>query len=331
MLRSYDPQIGRFLQHDPYDQFASGYVGMGNDPGNGTDPTGGVYNPSQLASYALKSGVGLASTGQSISRIVSTAVSVAGMTSNSLGLLNHIGQYNQNLSQVIQLASFSGIFDLFRDFQPQYTADFLGEAYKRNFFKNHYRSGNKYPPITRLGRIYEEAIIRSLGLQKNTKNYGGTIPDVVAQIPSQEIFPQKDHIKAYSFPKGAFVDAKFRIYVPFDDQIERMINELSSQVGGYEIDSRYGMRWRSDIKATDFGAATLILITPVNGVLDPEIVKYAKQMRVKVIQEFTEFDSANPNRMRVSGWGIELNGSGLPVEMSKYFSSSSVLINWNVR
>ena len=32
-LRSYDPQIGRFLQSDPYDQFASGYVGMGNDPG----------------------------------------------------------------------------------------------------------------------------------------------------------------------------------------------------------------------------------------------------------------------------------------------------------
>jgi hypothetical protein len=33
------------LQHDPYDQFASGYVGMGNDPGNGTDPSGGTVNP----------------------------------------------------------------------------------------------------------------------------------------------------------------------------------------------------------------------------------------------------------------------------------------------
>lgn len=40
-LRSYDPQIGRFLQHDPYDQFASGYVGMGNDPGNMIDEDGG--------------------------------------------------------------------------------------------------------------------------------------------------------------------------------------------------------------------------------------------------------------------------------------------------
>ena len=45
MLRSYDAQIGRFLQHDPYDQFASGYVGMGNDPGNMVDPTGGQAGP----------------------------------------------------------------------------------------------------------------------------------------------------------------------------------------------------------------------------------------------------------------------------------------------
>ena len=43
MLRSFDPQTGRFLQHDPYDQFASGYVGMGNDPANGVDPSGGFW------------------------------------------------------------------------------------------------------------------------------------------------------------------------------------------------------------------------------------------------------------------------------------------------
>ncbi len=40
-LRSYDPQIGRALQNDPYDQFASGYVGMGNDTVNNIDPSGG--------------------------------------------------------------------------------------------------------------------------------------------------------------------------------------------------------------------------------------------------------------------------------------------------
>ncbi len=40
-LRSYDPQIGRWLQNDPYGEFASGYVGMGNDPINNVDASGG--------------------------------------------------------------------------------------------------------------------------------------------------------------------------------------------------------------------------------------------------------------------------------------------------
>jgi RHS repeat-associated protein len=42
MLRNYDAQIGRWVQQDPYQQFASPYVGMGNDPINNTDPSGGV-------------------------------------------------------------------------------------------------------------------------------------------------------------------------------------------------------------------------------------------------------------------------------------------------
>jgi len=40
-LRLYDPQIGRWTGADPYDQFASPYVGMGNDPVNNVDPDGG--------------------------------------------------------------------------------------------------------------------------------------------------------------------------------------------------------------------------------------------------------------------------------------------------
>jgi RHS repeat-associated protein len=38
--RSYDPQIGRFLQQDPADQFASGYTGMGNNWVISVDPDG---------------------------------------------------------------------------------------------------------------------------------------------------------------------------------------------------------------------------------------------------------------------------------------------------
>ncbi|MBK7885357.1 MAG: hypothetical protein IPJ81_17415 [Chitinophagaceae bacterium] len=38
--RNYDPQIGRFLQQDPADQFASGYTGMGNNWVMSVDPDG---------------------------------------------------------------------------------------------------------------------------------------------------------------------------------------------------------------------------------------------------------------------------------------------------
>ncbi len=41
-LRNYDAQIGRFVQQDPYQQFASPYLGMGDDPINIIDPSGGV-------------------------------------------------------------------------------------------------------------------------------------------------------------------------------------------------------------------------------------------------------------------------------------------------
>ncbi|WP_447640673.1 MULTISPECIES: DUF6443 domain-containing protein [Chitinophagaceae] len=41
-LRSYDPQTGRFVQADPFDQFPSPYTGMGNDPVNNADPSGGL-------------------------------------------------------------------------------------------------------------------------------------------------------------------------------------------------------------------------------------------------------------------------------------------------
>jgi RHS repeat-associated protein len=40
-LRNYDPQIGRFVQTDPFEEFPSPYTGMGNDPVNNVDPSGG--------------------------------------------------------------------------------------------------------------------------------------------------------------------------------------------------------------------------------------------------------------------------------------------------
>jgi len=64
-LRMYDPSIGRWLSPDTYGQFASPYVGMGNLPHMGTDPTGGLFGFDDVLSGALigaavGTGIGLA-------------------------------------------------------------------------------------------------------------------------------------------------------------------------------------------------------------------------------------------------------------------------------
>lgn len=58
-LRSYDPQIGRWLQMDPYDQFASGYVGMGCDPVNNVDPSGGFVDPIRIVTTSMNASGGI--------------------------------------------------------------------------------------------------------------------------------------------------------------------------------------------------------------------------------------------------------------------------------
>ena len=59
-LRNYDPQIGRFIQQDSYEQFPPSYTGMGNDPINLVDPSGGFSLPcpgtSQLGIMFMKAG-----------------------------------------------------------------------------------------------------------------------------------------------------------------------------------------------------------------------------------------------------------------------------------
>lgn len=51
-LRTYDPQIGRFLSADPYDEFENNYIGMGNNPITRVDPNGG-YSAFYLTASTL--------------------------------------------------------------------------------------------------------------------------------------------------------------------------------------------------------------------------------------------------------------------------------------
>lgn len=104
MLRSYDPQIGRFLQHDPYDQFASGYVGMGGDPGNNVDPTGGAVPGIGCAASAGMSGYGgfagrIAGGFSMGGGVLSSALTMSGIAVNGANITNGLSNLgNSNFS-----------------------------------------------------------------------------------------------------------------------------------------------------------------------------------------------------------------------------------------
>lgn len=59
-LRQYEPVIGRWLSPDPYGQYDSPYIGMGNDWPNGIDPDGGLFGLGSFASAAVGAGMGFA-------------------------------------------------------------------------------------------------------------------------------------------------------------------------------------------------------------------------------------------------------------------------------
>jgi RHS repeat-associated protein len=64
-LRMYDSRIGRWISPDPYGQFASPYVGMGNNPVMGVDPDGGWWccGPGAAKGASGLAGAGAAAAG----------------------------------------------------------------------------------------------------------------------------------------------------------------------------------------------------------------------------------------------------------------------------
>lgn len=58
-LRQYDAFLGRWMSMDPYGQYASPYLGMGNSPVNGVDPDGGLFGLNPVLSTFASIGIGM--------------------------------------------------------------------------------------------------------------------------------------------------------------------------------------------------------------------------------------------------------------------------------
>jgi len=230
--------------------------------------------------------------------------------------------------------------DLFRDFKSMGVRNFHATAQKNGLNKS---NTNYY---TRMGRIFEDAVIRSLGETKNTTKFRPSktstttvIPDLVGS-GSKHYFSNDGNAKndhRVSFPNASFTDAKFTNNVQFEPsqnpgQIRGFIDALSNMRGGY-IDGKYDPKAR----ASDYGAASLIFITPAGASIDRDILDYAATKNVNVYQRTMDFDEDNYSNIRVSPNIIPLHISGdkrtgeenIPPLLKG--PGQSVETNWNLK
>ncbi len=82
-LRNYDAQIGRWVQQDPYQEYASPYIGMGDDPVNLVDPSGGFSWPPSGFLH-LKTVVA------GCSGVIRKALQISGQNVSALSLLSKV-------------------------------------------------------------------------------------------------------------------------------------------------------------------------------------------------------------------------------------------------
>jgi RHS repeat-associated protein len=96
-LRNYDAQTGRFVEQDPFGQFASPYLGMGNDPVNMIDPSGGIGIPcpgtSQLAIFFMKAGETIGKGLDALSHVTPLLNIASNAARTGVDIFNHNVQF----------------------------------------------------------------------------------------------------------------------------------------------------------------------------------------------------------------------------------------------
>jgi RHS repeat-associated protein len=205
------------------------------------------------------------------------------------------------------------------NFEPQTTASIRLQAIKHKIFET-----TTYPPQTRIGRIYEDAVIASLGFIKNKDSFyssdplaKGVKPDIVGESGTNILNISTMKRTRYQFPNALFTDAKYAANINKDSeynqaQLRTMIDVLAEMKGGY-----VGTSWRPNMAPSDYGAAVLVLVVPYNTEIEHNpkntdidycsLIEYATQRNVQLYRRDTEQDPNNPSYMRVSAIVTPLN------------------------
>ncbi|MBX9784358.1 MAG: hypothetical protein K2X48_13795 [Chitinophagaceae bacterium] len=221
-LRSYDAQVGRFVQMDPFDQFPSPYTGMANDPVNTIDPSGGIGIPcpgtsgfsifmsnvansiinvaSSISSFTgvgLSLGLTLAKTGVYIEQAARTSSVVAGNV-----MAKQVGNNNDNRenSNLINDQSNGEDKTEDNDWKPLYKSDlqrYVGSTDENTLgteFERLFAMFSLTDPLMRASNV------RPNGRNIFTGGFRNTAPDFVGDAYVSE---KKGRVRINTTIKGA--------------------------------------------------------------------------------------------------------------------------------
>ncbi|MBN9482151.1 MAG: hypothetical protein BGO70_16400 [Bacteroidetes bacterium 43-93] len=232
---------------------------------------------------------------------------------------------------------FRLLADLARDFTKVTTKEFIATAANSGYFNKPEITSRTYG-FTRLGRIFESAVLESMGESKYSGagfrgSTGVVKPDLVgSSIVNVHNDPFKPtDIDRYEFKNASFIDAKFKSTVGSSDdwnpdQMRNMVDALANMRGGFK-----NGKWDASLKATDFGAASITIVSPSNTEIDPGFLDYATSKNVVIYQRTVQQDEDNPNRIRVGAGGSQINGavkSGVSLPKAP---GQSTVVDYNVR
>ena len=222
-LRNYDAQIGRWVQQDPYQEYASPYVGMGNDPINNVDPDGGgvlgltpgLYTLTTTLVGAVIGGDVSAATGHSFLKGAAIGAAVgfaAGYIPSLVG-----GGVGKSLSHAVSILNVTvKAVGVVKDFSAKELPTILNPYTNSSAYYNVGLSNSEANTVTNALIFAKELLTKKLkevnrwdqnDKNKFIKHYGtddNRIKNIIEKRISNEIRLIKYYLKNNNFKKEIF-------------------------------------------------------------------------------------------------------------------------------
>lgn len=190
--------------------------------------------------------------------------------------------------------------------------------------------------VTRLGRIFEDAVLRSVAITKNVLTYVSPIsgvaciPDAVGSYTYQTWWNGWPTTR-YLFQEAHFAEMKLVRVLENTAQLRAMIDVLSFKKGGY----RNGI-YDPFLKASDYGLAQLTFVCGEDTRCSKDLLDYATLRNVQIFVRYTERILEDDSKLRVSSTEVALNSVWSKDELTlervpaPAREGSWVTINWKL-